>query len=496
MTTLYVWQQANLTEAVKNLNPHWHGKFTTTATRIITDTRKIEPGDIFLAIKGDNFDGHDYVQTAYDKGAVAAIVSRQTECEVPQLMVDDTKLALGKLGGYRRDQHPDLRVVAITGSSGKTTAKEMLGSILNQLAPTLITRGNLNNDLGVPMMLLELTDEHRFAVMELGANHVGEIAYTTQLVKPDVACILNIGTAHLGEFGGRDNIAKTKAEIYQGLAEQGVAIVPFGDDYFDVLAEQAQQFTKNILTFGEQSTTFAQAGVDPVDYEGMEMGADDRVLLMGDVFADDIEVGTESQFSLNVNLAVDEIDSVDITLPFAGEHNISNALAAAACALALGVSIQDIANGLENAKPAKGRLNFISMGEHTLIDDTYNANPPAVLAGVTVLNGQPSRHMVVLGDIGELGDQAVNEHAKLGHDIAAIGVDKLFAVGELMHHTVASATQQGIDATHFADKNRLADAIADTLNQSDEPWTILFKGSRFMGMETVLQALLAKSATH
>jgi UDP-N-acetylmuramoyl-tripeptide--D-alanyl-D-alanine ligase len=325
---------------------------------------------------------------------------------------------------------------------------------------------------------------------------VGEIAYTTQLVKPDVACILNIGTAHLGEFGGRDNIAKTKAEIYQGLTEQGVAIVPFGDDYFDVLAEQAQQFTKNILTFGEQSTTFAQAGVDPVDYEGMEMGADDRVLLMGDVFADDIEVGTESQFSLNVNLAVDEIDSVDITLPFAGEHNISNALAAAACALALGVSIQDIANGLENAKPAKGRLNFISMGEHTLIDDTYNANPPAVLAGVTVLNGQPSRHMVVLGDIGELGDQAVNEHAKLGHDIAAIGVDKLFAVGELMHHTVASATQQGIDATHFADKNRLADAIADTLNQSDGPWTILFKGSRFMGMETVLQALLAKSATH
>ena len=136
------------------------------------------------------------------------------------------------------------------------------------------------------------------------------------------------------------------------------------------------------------------------------------------------------------------------------------------------------------------------MGEHTLIDDTYNANPPAVLAGVTVLNGQPSRHMVVLGDIGELGDQAVNEHAKLGHDIATIGVDKLFAVGELMHHTVASATQQGIDATHFADKNRLADAIADTLNQSDRPWTILFKGSRFMGMETVLQALLAKSATH
>lgn len=487
--TAYVWQQANLSAALAALSPHWHGEFTGTATRIITDTRKLEPGDIFLAIKGDNFDGHDYLQTAHDKGAVLAIVSRQVDSALPQLITRDTKLALGQLGGYRRAQHPNLKVVAITGSSGKTTAKEMLGSILGRLAPTLITRGNLNNDLGVPMMLLELTDEHRFAVMELGANHVAEIAYTTQLVKPDVACVLNIGTAHLGEFGGRDNIAKAKSEIYQGLTQAGVAVVPFGDDYADVLAEQAQRFTEQVLTFGEQTTTFAKAGVAPQDYEGLQMSAEDTVLLMGDVFADDVEVGTPTTFSLNINLLVDEIESAEVTLPFAGEHNVSNALAAATCAMALGVGIGDIATGLAQAKPAKGRLNFIPLGHHTLIDDTYNANPPAVLAGVSVLNAQPSRHMVVLGDMGELGDQAVSEHAKLGADIAAIGVGKLFAIGDLMAHTVSAAQAQGVDARHFADKQALTEVINDTLSNDEAAWTILFKGSRFMAMESILQAV-------
>jgi UDP-N-acetylmuramoyl-tripeptide--D-alanyl-D-alanine ligase len=244
--TAYIWQSANLTEAVKDLNPTFHSDFTQTSTRIITDTRKIEQGDIFLAIQGDNFDGHDYVKTAKDKGAVLAIVSRAVESDLPQLVVTDTKLALGKLGAYRRDQHPNLKVVAITGSSGKTTAKEMLGSILNRIAPTLITRGNLNNDLGVPMMLLELTDDHRYAVMELGANHLGEIAYTTRLVKPDVACVLNIGTAHLGEFGGRDNIAKTKSEIFQGLSDGTMPVYEF---------KQAVNQLKELQNFGVRETT-------------------------------------------------------------------------------------------------------------------------------------------------------------------------------------------------------------------------------------------------
>ena len=488
--TAYIWQSANLTEAVKDLNPTFHSDFTQTSTKIITDTRKIEKGDIFLAIKGDNFDGHDYVETAKDKGAVLAIVSRAVESDLPQLVVTDTKLALGKLGAYRRDQHPNLKVVAITGSSGKTTAKEMLGSILNRIAPTLITRGNLNNDLGVPMMLLELTDDHRYAVMELGANHVGEIAYTTQLVKPDVACVLNIGTAHLGEFGGRDNIAKTKSEIYQGLSDAGTAIVPFGDEYFDTLLNNAQQFTQNILTFGERDVSLADAGVDMQQAKEIGLTDEDMVLLMGDVFADDVEVGNTSTFSLNFNFEIDEIESQNVTLNFAGEHNISNALAAAACAQALGLSIEDIAKGLDAAKPAKGRLNFIDFGKHTLIDDTYNANPSAVIAATQVLVSQGAPTLLVLGDIGELGDAAQEEHRKLGETIAASGVTVLYTVGELTPVTVAQAQASGMQAQAYPDKATLLAAIKDKLASSDDAWHILFKGSRYMMIEQVMDALI------
>ena len=488
--TAYIWQSANLTEAVKDLNATWQNEINFShSQKITTDTRKIEQGDIFLAIQGDNFDGHDYVKTAKDKGAVLAIVSRAVESDLPQLVVTDTKLALGKLGAYRRDQHPNLKVVAITGSSGKTTAKEMLGSILNRIAPTLITRGNLNNDLGVPMMLLELTDDHRYAVMELGANHVGEIAYTTQLVKPDVACVLNIGTAHLGEFGGRDNIAKTKSEIYQGLSNTGTAIVPFADDYFDTLLNNAQQFTQNILTFGERDVSLADAGVDMQQAKEIGLTDEDTVLLMGDVFADDVEVGNSSSFSLNFNFEIDEIESQNVTLNFAGEHNISNALAAAACAQALGLSIDDIAKGLDAAKPAKGRLNFIEFGKHTLIDDTYNANPSAVLAATQVLVSQGTPTLLVLGDIGELGDAAQEEHRKLGEAIAASGVTVLYTVGELTPVTVAQAQASGMQAQAYPDKASLLAAIKDKLTSSDDAWHILFKGSRYMMMEQVIDEL-------
>lgn len=493
--TPYNWQRQNLTEAVKDLNPNFTSDFNNTSTRIITDTRKLEQGDIFLAIKGDNFDGHDYLQTAKDKGAVLAIVSREVDSDLPQLIVTDTKIALGKLGQYRRNQHSNLKVVAITGSMGKTTAKEMLGSILNQIAPTLITRGNLNNDLGVPMMLLELTDEHRYAVMELGANHVGEIAYTTQLVKPDVACILNIGTAHLGEFGGRDNIAKTKAEIYQGLSANGVAVVPFGDDYVETLLEHAQQFTQNVLTFGERQVSLEQAGIDMSQIQEIGLTDEDTIMLAGDVFADDVEMGetgNDSTFSLNFNLEIDDIESADVHLSFAGEHNVVNALASASCAKALGLDIDTIAQGLNTAKPAKGRLNFSTFtnatGEHTFIDDTYNSNPSAVLAAANVLAQQDGYKILVLGDIGELGDEAVDEHSKLGTNLAQIPIDKLLVVGDLMAHTAKSANGERTDfAKHFANKTELANYLNNLLNQ--QKCSVLFKGSRFMAMETVIDDL-------
>ncbi len=489
--TPYIWQKDNLINALQTLNPAWQGQFELSSTRIVTDTRKIEQGDIFLAIKGENFDGHDYVSVAQDKGAVLAIVSRHVPCELPQLLVNDTKLALGQLGKYRRDCHPNLQVVALTGSSGKTTSKEMLGSILNQIAPTLITRGNLNNDLGVPMMLLELCDEHRFAVIELGANHIGEIAYTTGLVSPDVACVLNIGTAHLGEFGGRDNIAKTKAEIFEGLTAEGVAVLPFGDDYFDELLAKANEYTPNYLTFGEQSSTYEKAGLPLDSLADSGLSASDTVLIMGDVFADDI-VLTEfgSRFEMIANPSVDSLDETVVELPFMGEHNVNNALAMSACALALGVPLDKIAKGLKNATPPKGRLTLISFGEHLLIDDTYNANPNSILAAAGVLEQKDGQKILVLGDIGELGEQADNEHFALGQKLAGLHLDKILSVGTHMAQMAKAVNDIRPDlASHFDNKAELLICLKQHMAMTSS--CVLFKGSRTAKMESVIAELMA-----
>lgn len=490
--TPYLWQIDNLSQALTALTPLWqHAERFTQSTRITTDTRKIEQGDIFLALKGENFDGHDYVAAAFDKGASLAITSHPVG-DYPQIIISDTRLALGLLGKYRRDVHPDLTVVALTGSSGKTTTKEMLGSILSQIAPTLITRGNLNNDLGVPMMLLELTDEHRFAVMELGANHVGEIAYTASLVRPDVACVLNVGTAHLGEFGGQENIARAKAEIYSALSSDGVAVLPFSDAFFDVLQEASAKFTQTYITFGEKAESPSVAldfnKLSPAEIK--ELSTLDSVLVMGDVFADDIELmPTHSRFELTVNLAIDELDSVPVSLPFVGEHNVSNALAAAAMATALGVPLDVIQSGLEHATPPKGRLTRMAFGAHTLIDDTYNANPTSMIAAANVLTQENAQKILVLGDIGELGDEAAHEHAKLGKALAGLQIDRILATGELMAHCVDGANEirAGL-AHHFADKEKLLAHLQELLNNATS--AVLFKGSRTAKMETLIADLM------
>ena len=464
---LYVWQADNLLAATAALSGHWQPaqesqdstELEVTSNRITTDTRTIQAGDIFLALSGDNFDGHDYINVAASKGAIAAIVSRPISTSIAQLVVDDTRLALGQLAAYRRQQHPNLTVIAITGSSGKTTCKEMLGSIFGRLAPTLITRGNLNNDLGVPMMLLELSDHHRYAVLELGANHIGEIAYTTEIVRPDVACILNIGTAHLGEFGSREGICQTKSEIYHTLNDDQYAIVPDKDDFTNQLRRIAETHTTNVIGFGNTDVSASHLDVEP----------------------------ERSEFKLHVGTHVR-----DINLPLAGEHNVKNALAAAACAYALDISIDDIVTGLENSRPAKGRLNSQMLGKHRLIDDTYNANPHSVRAGAKVLAAQTGTQIMVLGDIGELGDAAVSEHQGLGRTIATTGIDVLLCVGEYARYTVAGAKEvSDINAHAFDDKDSLLQYLQTYLQaQQAQPCTVLFKGSRFMAMETLINALV------
>lgn len=467
---LYVWQADNLLAATKTLAGHWQfgavpvesnndANKPISSTRIATDTRTIKTGDIFLALTGDNFDGHDYLDIAIEKGAVAAIVSRPIAADIAQLVVDDTRLALGQLAAYRRQQHDNLTVIAITGSSGKTTCKEMLGSIFGRLAPTLITRGNLNNDLGVPMMLLELSDHHRYAILELGANHIGEIAYTTEIVQPDVACILNIGTAHLGEFGSREGICQTKAEIYHTLHDNQFAIVPDKDDFTNQLRRIAEKHTPNVIGFGNTDVSASHLDVEP----------------------------ERSEFKLHIGSQVH-----DINLPLAGEHNVNNALAAAACAHALNIDISDIVVGLENARPAKGRLNSQLLGLHRLIDDTYNANPHSVRAAAKVLAAQTGTQVMVLGDIGELGEAAISEHQSLGRTIATTGIDVLLCVGQYAPYTVAGAQEiSAINAHAFADKDSLLAYLQSYLQaQQAQPCTVLFKGSRSMEMETLINALV------
>ncbi|NLZ87808.1 MAG: UDP-N-acetylmuramoyl-tripeptide--D-alanyl-D-alanine ligase [Gammaproteobacteria bacterium] len=467
---LYVWQADNLLAATKTLAGHWQfgavpvesnndANKPISSTRIATDTRTIKTGDIFLALTGDNFDGHDYLDIAIEKGAVAAIFSRPIVVDIPQLVVSDTRLALGQLAAYRRQQHKDLTVIAITGSSGKTTCKEMLGSIFGRLAPTLITRGNLNNDLGVPMMLLELSDHHRYAILELGANHIGEIAYTTEIVQPDVACILNIGTAHLGEFGSREGICQTKAEIYHTLHDNQFAIVPDKDDFTNQLRRIAEKHTPNVIGFGNTDVSASHLDVEP----------------------------ERSEFKLHIGSQVH-----DINLPLAGEHNVNNALAAAACAHALNIDISDIVVGLENARPAKGRLNSQLLGMHRLIDDTYNANPHSVRAAAKVLAAQTGTQVMVLGDIGELGEAAISEHQSLGRTIATTGIDVLLCVGQYAPYTVAGAQEiSAINAHAFADKDSLLSYLQSYLQaQQAQPCTVLFKGSRSMQMETLINALV------
>lgn len=451
--TQQFWFNGNLAQACAPLHAHWHGLWQGRATNIVTDTRQIKAGDIFLALTGARFDGHDYLALARERGAAAAIVARTAPIDLPQLQVDDTRLALGLLGKFRRDACQALRVVALTGSSGKTTAKEMLASILSQVAPTLATKGNLNNDLGVPMTLLTLDDTHRYAVIELGANHLGEIAYTTQLVRPDVACVLNIGTAHLGEFGGRDNIACAKAEIFQGLKADGVAVFAQEDDYRATLHAAVQQDVKVLL-----------AGRDIVATEVVLTEAGSRFML-GNAH-----------------------DKVPVDLPLAGAHNVQNAVLVAGCALALGVDLATIAKGLSQVHPAKGRFNRLDFGVHSLIDDTYNANPNSVWASAQVLAMSPNTKWLVLGDIGELGSQADSEHYALGTRLATLDLDNVLTVGNHSAKITQALKDNGKTAIHFATKVALYDYLQAALADS-VPTTVLFKGSRSAQMETLLTDL-------
>jgi UDP-N-acetylmuramoyl-tripeptide--D-alanyl-D-alanine ligase len=420
------------------------------------DSRGVEAGDLFVALTGPRFDGHDYLPQVSEKGAVGALVEREVQnSELPQLVVADTRQALAQLGALNRNAFVDKPVAAITGSSGKTTVKEMLASILRTRGPVLATRGNLNNELGVPLTLLSLTSEFDAAVIELGASRVGEIAFTVSLTKPHVTVLTNAGTAHVGEFGGPDKIVQAKGEIIDGLNASGTAVLNLDDKAFDIWRKRAGERT--VLSFSLSNPS-------------------------ADLYASDLGIDARGcpAFTLNGPMG-----TASVQLNLLGAHNVANALAAAAAAHALGVSLAGIVEGLNNVQPVKGRtVAQLATNGMRVIDDTYNANPTSVAAAVDILVGFPGRTVLVLGDIGELGDWAEQGHREVG-EYAAGKVDALYAVGPLMAHAVKAFGQ---DARHFANQ---ADLIAALGAEQDKNTTILIKGSRSAAMENVVAALCA-----
>ncbi|CAG8867043.1 UDP-N-acetylmuramoyl-tripeptide--D-alanyl-D-alanine ligase [Pseudomonas fluorescens] len=421
------------------------------------DSRVIADGQLFVALAGPRFDGHDYLADVQAKGAVAALVEREVSgVDLPQLVVADTRLALGQLGALNRAAF-DRPVAAITGSSGKTTVKELLASILRTRGPVLATRGNLNNDLGAPLTLLELAPEHNAAVIELGASRVGEIAYTVGLTQPQVALINNAGTAHVGEFGGPEKIVEAKGEILEGLGEGGVAILNLDDKAFGTWRTRAGEH--RVITF---ALTNPQA-----DFHASAIDRDAR--------------GCPS-FTLH-----GPDGSVAVQLNLLGTHNVSNALAAAAAAHALGLSLEGIAAGLGAVQPVKGRtVAQLAPNGVRVIDDTYNANPTSMCAAIDILAGFSGRTVLVLGDIGELGPWAEEGHRQVG-DYAQGKVGALYAVGPNMVHAVKAF---GTGGHHFATQSELIDAVR--VEQARDT-TILIKGSRSAAMENVVAALCGPS---
>ena len=422
------------------------------------DSRAIQPGQLFVALAGPRFDGHDYLNDVAAKGAVGALVQREVpESSLPQLLVADTRLALGQLGALNRAAF-DKPVAAITGSSGKTTVKELLAGVLRTRGPVLATRGNLNNDFGAPLTLLELAPEHTAAVIELGASRIGEIAYTVALTKPHVAIINNAGTAHVGEFGGPEKIVEAKGEILEGLDASGTAVLNLDDKAFE---------TWRIRAAGRKVLTFAVLNA-AADFHASDISVDAR--------------GCPS-FTLHTPTG-----SEHVQLNLLGNHNVANALAAAAAAHALGISLFGIATGLGAVQPVKGRtVAQLAINGMRVIDDTYNANPSSINAAVDLLKGFAGRKVLVLGDIGELGDWAEQGHREVGA-YAAGKVDALYAVGPNMAHAVVAF---GPGARHFASQAELIQAIGAA--EHDKNTTILIKGSRSAVMENVVVALCGSS---
>lgn len=421
-----------------------------------TDSRKVAQGELFFALKGEFFDGHQYAEQAINQGAKAVVISDE-RCEVrPAILVKDTVIALGNLATAWRSQFI-APVVAVTGSNGKTTIKEMIAAILvakvGNTHAVHATVGNFNNHIGLPLTLLKMQAEHEYAVLEMGMSHLGEINYLTQIAKPNVAVIGNAGTAHIGEVGSRDNIAQAKGEIFAGLASDGVAVINADDAYADYW--KGLNVNRTVLTFGLNSNADVRAEVQ----YGLNGQQSVRLLT------------PQGEISFNFNVL--------------GEHNVRNALAASAVAVALNIPLSAIAAGLESFVGVKGRLTQLQgINRSLVIDDTYNANPDSMRAAIDVLVKQGGTKLMVMGDMGELGEDAPQLHAEIGTYARQKGVDQFYTLGE---NSKAAAVAYGQHAESFNEVSDLVNVLKNSMNQNT---VVLVKGSRFMKMEQVVNEIV------
>lgn len=427
-----------------------------TVAGVATDSRRVVDGDLYVALQGDRFDGHEFIAEVAANGAVAAIVSSPVQCALPQLTVADTREALGLVARVNRRRF-DGPLVGVTGSAGKTTCKEMVAAILEQCGATLATQGNLNNEIGVPLTLLRLAPEHRYAVIEMGAARAGDIAYLCRFAEPDIAIVTSALPAHLEGFGSLETVASTKGELFSGLRPDGTAVVNVDDPYAPLWHKLAGG--RRIVTFGlGDGAMFSARRIEP--------------------FAQ----------GLHFELVSPE-GSVAVELHLLGQHNVRNALAAAAAASAAGAGLEAISAGLGRVRPVAGRLQP-RRGRHgnTVIDDSYNANPGAVKAAIDVLAEFPGRRRLILGNMAELGSSAGALHREVAQYAGARGIDELWTVGPWAEAMAEEFKRAGnaAGARVFADN----DAVLAACRQADDSAdVVLVKGSRSAGLEVVVAVL-------
>ena len=423
---------------------------------LCTDSRRLSKGQLFVALEGDRFDGHEFVTQQIEQFAPGALIHKHVNTSLPTIMVDNTLDGLARWSkAWRKIVAPQM--VAVTGSNGKTTVKHMLSNVLSLAGSTCYTQGNLNNHIGVPLTLLTLRKHHQFAVIEMGANHFGEINYLSCLAEPDIAVITNAGPAHLEGFGSIEGVSRAKGEIMNGLPANGVIVLNADDQYLSAWLNMAADRDLNVVTFGFD---------EKADVKGISHQENELVIASDDLL-------------------------IEVSLPLPGKHNACNALAVAAVALQLNVKHALIKQGLETAHHVHGRLQTKQgLNGSIILDDTYNANPGSMSAAINVLCAQSKEPWLVIGDMGELGGEAEQIHAQIGALAKTAGVKRLFTLGELSKYAAQSFGEQ---ANHFNTHDELSEVLATQINHD---CCVLVKGSRAMHMEDVVNNIIEHALVH